>query len=160
MTEKISNGVNKRVLLFVSVLGVVVIFGLVLSNRSSKSENPVSPMGNENQPVFEPITSNEGGVEVAVTPVNLSLNLPSWSFDVSLSTHSVELSEDLVSVSKLVLDSGEVLNPSSWEGDPPGGHHRGGTLTFKTPTKSPSSITLKILGVGGVPEREFKWDLK
>ncbi|MEK9173112.1 MAG: hypothetical protein AAB594_00880 [Patescibacteria group bacterium] len=151
---------SHRVLLFVSVLGVIVIVGLVLGGRPSKTENPNPPIQNQNSPLFKTITSNEGGVEVAVTPINLATDSPRWFFNVSLNTHSVELSEDLVSVSRLVMDSGEVLNPTAWEGDPPGGHHRGGTLTFVAPTKSLSSVTLKILEVGGVPEREFKWDLK
>lgn len=156
---------NKRILLLVNVLGVIVISGLVLSNRSGKSGDPVSPPGSENQPVFEPITSNEGSVEVAVTPINMSPESRNWSFEVILNTHSAELSEDMTSVSKLIFDTGETTAPLSWEGNPPGGHHRSGiltfdVLTFSKPSPATSKVTLKILKIGGVPERKFQWSLK
>ncbi|TSC81764.1 MAG: hypothetical protein G01um101420_869 [Parcubacteria group bacterium Gr01-1014_20] len=152
---------SHRILLLVSVIGVIIVLGLALSNRSDKNENSVLSAPIENQPAFEPMTSSDGGVEIIVRPTNLSSGSPTWSFEVSLSTHSVELSEDMVAVSKLVLDSGETLNPLAWEGDPPGGHHRGGILTFAAaPTTLPLSVTLKILKIGGVPEREFKWNIK
>ena len=114
---------------------------------------------NGSPPAFEPITLDEGGVEVTVRPIDLSDSSPNWSFEVSLSTHSVKLSEDMVSVSKLVLDSGETLSPSSWERDPPGGHHRSGILKFQSTAYRPKSIEIKIASVAGVLEREFRWSL-
>ncbi len=156
---------RQRILVFVSIIGVIILFGLVLSNRVNKNESPSSNAPIEDQPIFEPISSNEGGVEVIVNPINLSSNSPIWSFGVSLSTHSVELSKDLVSVSKLIFDTGETITPLSWEGDPPGGHHRSGILTFSVltfskPSPATSKVTLKILEIGGVSEREFKWNIK
>lgn len=146
--------INRQTLLFVSAIAVVVVLGLVFAGREKRSES-LPPLKVESQTVFETIVSNEGGVEVAVTPVNL-FDSSKWAFEISLTTHSVELSEDMLEVSKLVLDLGETLIPTGWEGDPPGGHHRSGVLVFEEDFSLPE-VALKIFGVGGVPEREFKW---
>ena len=103
--------------------------------------------------VFETKENAEGPVSVTVTPLSLR------DFEVSLNTHSEELSVDLVAVSELVDDRGKVYKPLIWEGDPPTGHHREGVLKFNPITSKPKSIELKIENVGGVTERSFKWDL-
>ena len=74
-------------------------------------------------------------------------------------THSEELSEDLVAVSELLDDQGKAYKPTSWDGSPPGGHHRNGVLKFNPISPKPRSLELKIKNVGGVVERSFKWDL-
>ncbi len=151
---------KSRILLLANVIVIIVAFGLVLSSRSDKNNNTTPPTLNENPFALQTITSNEGGVEVSVTPINLAPNLSERSFEVDLNTHSVELSEDMVLASKLILDSGEVINPSNWEGDPPGGHHRAGVLKFKSLSSLIQSITLIISRVGGIEERKFIWNLK
>ncbi|OGY24826.1 MAG: hypothetical protein A2126_00820 [Candidatus Woykebacteria bacterium GWB1_45_5] len=149
---------RNRILLLVSGIGVVVILGLVFSGRFNKNSDSILPVQNQTSSPLETLISNEGGVEVAVTPVNIP-DSSRWAFEISLTTHSVELSEDLVKVTKLVLDSGEILIPLNWKGDSPGGHHRNGVLVFSEDF-SLSGAVLKILEVGGVPEREFAWNLK
>lgn len=156
---------NKQILLFVSVIGIIVVVGLILGGRSDKSDNSIPSPQSQTLPALKTITSNEGGVEIAVTPINMSPESRNWSFEVALNTHSVELTEDMVSVSKLTFDTGETINPLSWEGDLAGGHHRSGILTFDVmtfskPSPATAKVTLKISRVGGVPEREFQWSLK
>lgn len=149
-----------RTPLLASAIGILVIAGFVLSGRSNENQGPETNAQKQNPQAFQTITSDEGGVEVAVTPLNLVADLEEWSFEVSMNTHSVELSEDMVQVSKLTLDSGETINPSSWEGDPPGGHHRGGILKFQPTASWSKSVQLKISGVGGAPVRIFSWTFK
>lgn len=103
--------------------------------------------------------SSESPVTIAVTPRALEESSTSWDFEIALNTHSEELSADLVAVSELVDDSGKSYKPTSWEGSPPGGHHRQGILKFNSISPRPKSIELKIKNVGGIPERNFKWNL-
>ncbi|MEK7138158.1 MAG: hypothetical protein AAB787_01485 [Patescibacteria group bacterium] len=152
--------INRQTWLLVSVIGLVAVIGLIFSSRSDQSENINISIKNSNEPTFGTVISDEGGVEVAVTPINPSSGSKEWLFKVDLTTHSVELGEDMTLVSELILDSGEVIRPTSWEGSPPGGHHRNGVLEFVGVSKTVSGLTLKIKNVGGVLEREFKWNLK
>lgn len=108
---------------------------------------------------LETVTNREGPVTVRVTPRNISPKSASWDFEVSLNTHSVPLDQDMVSAAVLILDSGKPQRPKTWEGDPPGGHHRKGTLKFQPPSAMPKQIDLQINGIGGINQRVFRWRL-
>ena len=75
-----------------------------------------------------------------------------------MSTHSVELDQDMIKVTVLVDDSGKEYKPIAWEG-PTGGHHREGVVIFNKVTPTQKSITLKISSIGDV-NRSFNWQLK
>jgi hypothetical protein len=104
-------------------------------------------------------TSNAKSVRVEVTPVQLITGQPA-TFKVQLSTHSVELSYDLVKLSTLKEDSGREYRALKWVGDPPKGHHRSGVLEFPAIAQGTKSITLSIKEIAGVPERTFAWNLE
>jgi len=99
-----------------------------------------------------------GGVTFSVTPKNFTEDAPSWDFDIVIDNHARELSEDLILVSTLVIDSGASQKPMVWEGDAPTGHHRKGVLKFKPIGPAPKSFELKIQSTEG--ERSFLWQLK
>lgn len=104
-------------------------------------------------------TSDEGQVEVAVTPVgDFASEAETWDFTISLNTHSVELAEDLAQVSVLIDEQGTEYLPTAWDGDPPGGHHREGVLSFEPFASSSAVIRLEMRGVGGVAVRRFSWN--
>lgn len=103
-------------------------------------------------------TSRAGGVTVKVTPTNLAADAQRWQFEVVFDTHSVDLSHDLLKSAALIDAAGRRHAPLAWEGDPPGGHHRKGVLSFD-PLKGADEVRLQIRDVG-VPEREFRWPLK
>jgi len=103
-------------------------------------------------------TSGGGGVTVKVTPKDLAADAPRWQFELVFDTHSVELNHDVVSIAALIDAAGRSHVPLAWDGDPPGGHHRKGVLSFK-PLGAVDEITLRIREVG-VPERMFRWSLK
>jgi len=80
-------------------------------------------------------------------------------FDVSMNTHQGSLDLDLTKISFLEDDKGNMYQPLSWEGSPPGGHHRSGTLGFPRLREKTKFIKLIIKSVYDVPERVFKWEL-
>jgi hypothetical protein len=107
---------------------------------------------------YEMQASNDNGVRVTVTPKTLSANQPA-AFDIRLNTHSVPLDQDLTAVSELKDDQGRRYLPDRWEGSPPGGHHRNGTLVFPNLEPSVKSVTLTIRNVAQIPERTFNWQI-
>ena len=108
---------------------------------------------------LETRTNREGAVTVKVTPKSISPGAKSWDFEITLSTHSVPLNQDMARVSALVSDSGNPQSPLAWDGDPPGGHHRKGVLRFQPPSVMPQKLELQINGIGGVNLRVFRWVL-
>lgn len=106
----------------------------------------------------------QGGiVVVSVTPLNLDQQADTINFDISLETHSVDLSMDLAELSTLTTDTGKSIKPTIWDA-PMGGHHVAGTLIFPSLSNGISvldaakRITLTIKDVA-VPERIFIWEL-
>ena len=102
-------------------------------------------------------TSNQNGVVVRVTPGRLSPGATTWDFEVVFETHTVQLTGDPAQFTVLLDPQGQAHAPLRWDGDPPGSHHRKGVLRFKPLRSAPATVTLKIRGVGGVPERAFTW---
>lgn len=90
---------------------------------------------------------------VEVLPQDPSFSGQLWKFDVTFDTHSGDLNQDLVKIAALKDNKGNVYRAVSWEGDPPGGHHRGGTLSFQPINPKPQKIILQI------EERNFSWEL-
>ena len=103
-------------------------------------------------------TSSQSGVTVIVTPRNLAAS--TWEFDVVFDTHSQELTDELEKTAVLVSDGRASHSPLKWQGDPPGGHHRKGTLHFKPVSPMPASIELQIKRGGETAPRSFRWQLK
>lgn len=102
--------------------------------------------------------SSERGVTVTVTPQSFGTDAKSWDFKVVLDTHSQNLVDDLLKTTAL-LAGGASLTPIAWEGSPPGGHHREGTLRF-TPVKPlPQSVELQMQRPGETVPRSFRWNL-
>ena len=104
-------------------------------------------------------TSQSGEVEVGVAPAGLSETATTWSFAVCLDSQGTELNEDLIAAAVLVDDGGRQYKPVGYEGDPPGGTHREGTLMFDPISPAPKTVTLKLRGVGGIGERSFSWTM-
>ena len=105
-------------------------------------------------------SSANGGVAIAVKPIEISAKAASWSFQVTLTTHSQELNDDLVRTADIVDGAGKKASPTTWEGDAPGGHHRKGVLRFKALTPPPEAIELQIQRPGESGPRKFNWKLK
>ncbi len=67
------------------------------------------------------------------------------------------MSDDMAKAAVLKDENGKKYIPISWEGAPPGGHHRQGILKFGPLSPTPKKIKLVISGVGGISERKFLW---
>lgn len=109
----------------------------------------------------------QGAVDVAVTPLNLERPGDTLDFQVSLNTHSVDLSFNLAAQAMLRDDRGREVKALTWEGGT-GGHHLSGRLTFPIEDASgtvllgPQTHHLELLlrDVAGVPQRTFRWNLQ
>lgn len=157
---------NKLTIIFIAILVVILVvtlngsFSINIGPKNTSTTNrPVNSSQNTTSNGLATKESSEGPVSVSATPTNLGNGSSSWDFAIALNTHSEDLTADLVAVSELIDDQGKSYKPVSWEGSPPGGHHRNGVLKFNPISPKPKAIELKIKNVGGVAERSFKWDL-
>ncbi len=103
--------------------------------------------------MLETQINDEGSVTVKITP-KLSSEI---AFEVTLDTHSEELSADLTQAVTLKDENGKEYKPIRWEGDPPEGHHRDGLLAFGPINPAPKTFRLVVRQIGGIVEREFLW---
>jgi hypothetical protein len=142
---------------YIIVAVLLLAFGVFVYTRSQPKEN--KPLNTPSQTALSVQTNSEGTVTVDATPVEVSGAAKSWKFKIALNTHSDELTQDLTQTVTMADDKGNLYNPISWEGSPPGGHHREGTLLFQPITPRPKNISLIIKNIGGVPERKFNWTL-
>ena len=109
----------------------------------------------KSKPNLETLSNEDGEVKMVITPKALAQDF--WSFEVTLDTHSVELTDDLAEVSFLVDENGKTFKALGWEGDPPGGHHINGILKYSPISPRPENIELRIKLNN--KERSFKWKL-
>ena len=99
-------------------------------------------------------TVEAGAVTVEIDPKELDGG--GAAFIVSFDTHSVDLGFDVVSAASLEVDGTAWTDPA-WKGDPAGGHHRSGTLTFRP--GGPATGTARLT-ISGLPEPVVAtWDL-
>jgi len=109
-------------------------------------------------------TDGQGAVVMEVTPLNLGTPAAELEFEVSMNTHSVDLSMDLATLAILTTDAGARVPASLWDA-PRGGHHVEGKLVFpatndgKSILEGASKLTLTILDVDA-SSRVFEWELK
>jgi hypothetical protein len=96
------------------------------------------------------VEGSEAGVTFTITSVEYG---DSVGFQMSIDTHQGALDFDFTEISTLVV-GGTIYEPLSWEGSPPGGHHRSGEILFPKPREAGSSW-LVIRDVFGVAERVF-----
>ncbi len=133
---------------------VILLLGLyfVLNNRLE-----TKPTLDKKERTLNSQTQSVGEVQITVAPKNLEENSSTWDFEVILDTHSGSLDQDLAKEAVLLDDKQNEHRPLSWEGDPPGGHHRKGILKFKAISPRPDSVELVISGFA--EKKTFSWDL-
>ncbi len=150
---------NKAITIFILALAFIGGFLIFYNPKpaSSPTENNSETLDTAQK--WESKIDEQASVTVTVTPSDLGVESKEWRFDVVLSTHSVELDQDMTKVAILTDDSGKEYKPLRWEGAPAGGHHREGVLVFSSITPTPKSVELKITGVADTV-RAFNWQLK
>ncbi len=135
--------------LFHVVIGALALIGLLAGQWPLAADSALPAR-----------TNDTAAVRVVVTPTAVGVNMKVWEFKVVMDTHSKALNENLMDVAVLVDDSGRRYAPMSWQGTPPGGHHREGILRFAAPAKMPRQIELQIDRIGGAGIRKFQWQLQ
>jgi hypothetical protein len=108
---------------------------------------------------YESKTDRSNNVRVDVKPLQLEPGQPA-RFEVRMNTHSVILSQDMQAASTLEDSEGNTYQSTGWQGSPPGGHHRSGTLEFPSLVGTPKSIKLVLRDAADGPFRVFEWPLK
>ncbi len=101
---------------------------------------------------FPTKTVDVDGVTVEASP--LRVNPRGASIAIVLDTHEGELDARLGQQSTLTID-GTAWPVVAYKGDPPGGHHREGTLRFRSAGPVAGSMRLVITGLGGPVK--FAW---
>ena len=136
---------------------------LALTGDTSPNSSSLPPSTNTVTELELTRTDDQGAVTVTVTPLNLNQSDDILVFDVSMNTHSIDLSMDLAQFSVLETDLGSSLQAIKWDG-PQGGHHVEGKLIFvktkdgKNIVDGANSIILKISEVDA-PLRIFTWQI-
>jgi hypothetical protein len=108
-------------------------------------------------------SDDQGAIVIEVKPKNLANPGDTLDFEISLTTHSVDLSMDLTALSTLTTDDGRTVQAIIWDA-PRGGHHVSGTLLFPASIDGESlltgarTLTLAIKDVDA-PLRVFTWNL-
>jgi hypothetical protein len=105
----------------------------------------------------------QGAISMDITPENLTQFGDKVIFDVSMNTHSVDLSMDLAKLASLSTETGKKVGAILWDA-PRGGHHVQGKLSFPTLLDGKNlfdkagNITITIKDVGA-KSRIFTWKL-
>lgn len=141
------------------IVGIAIVAGAILiANSRFQNKGAIQDAKEETSDfpkLFESKTNSEGAVIITVLPKTVSES--GWEFEITLDTHSGALDDDMIAVAVLVDGADKEYAPLSWDGDPPGGHHREGILKFKALAPKPETIRIIIRGIGGINERIFTW---
>lgn len=146
------------------LIALAIIIGLFIIGSVKNNDKVVTDRDSGNTAVqeksgLEPQKNEGGNVTVTVKPKNLKIGSKP-EFEIQFETHSVDLSFDVAKQASLVDDQGKSIKGAVWNGTPPGGHHRDGTLSFDGTLVGAKSIDLIIKDVAGIAERKFKWNLQ
>jgi hypothetical protein len=137
----------------VAVVGVVVVLRAGAGSPSSASSSSLADREEtSNSPSLPARTVTIGAVDVVIEPIRIDETAA--VFRVVMETHSEELSADLATGSLLEVD-GVQWTGASWSGDPPGGHHREGELTFEAGGPAAGSAVLSIGGFSAPVEASW-----
>lgn len=140
---------------------IVLISGLVITTAVSipafQSENATEEQSPMLLATWETMKDYRNSVEVIVTPSVIEIG-SSVAFRIAFSTHTVDLDFEATEIAGLIDNMGREYSLMSWQGDPPGGHHREISLEFAAPMSDSTSLTLTLRNINQV-DRVFEWQL-
>ena len=142
--------VSKRTVVPSSIAAFTILGVWIIATQYRPIEKPTTIA-----PGWETKEQAGGNVTVSVTPITLRPEFPA-SFDVAFETHSVELDFAIENIARLTDERGTRYTPH-WQGSPPGGHHRKGTLVFTPDIPKPTTITLVFRDIANIPNPPFTW---
>ncbi len=133
---------------------IAAVAALAVSGCASGATTQPAAVSSRTGSVLADANGTAGPVEVAVR--NPNVTPAGASFTVELSNHAIDLSDDMAGTATLSVD-GRVWVGTAWAGDPPGGHHRTGALTFAGSSQARGPVVLTVIA-GGNPA-VFSWNL-
>ena len=142
-------------------VGMIILAVLFATRFPINNEKVTLQENNPTQKILKTYSprENEGGeVTVIVTPQRLEVDKQP-KFQIVFDTHSVNLDFDVGELAMLIDDKGNKYTNPVWEGSPPGGHHRSGSVSFREPLIETSQVKLVMQNISGIKERVFQWDL-
>lgn len=141
---------------------VIVENTVVTDNNQDSKATPDISTNDTGWVTLDVKEDTQGAISVEVKPIKLDDPGDSLGFNISLNTHSVDLSMDLASLSTLSTNNGLSIDGTFWDATT-GGHHLSGVLMFSITEADISllekadELTLTILNLD-VPERVFNWN--
>lgn len=133
--------------------------------------SPATPQSAEPRPKVQesPVRIDEANyVQVSITPISLRDSANMISFEVSLNTHSVDLSRyQLDRLARLIIDGQTpVAEGFQWVANLDDSHHRSGVLKLpaidaqgkERVNNATKTMILELDGVAGSGIRSFSWD--
>jgi hypothetical protein len=127
---------------------ILVFFALILimdGNNKTTAEG------------LDTLVDNQNAITVEATPLGFNPD-EELMIDIKMDTHSVDLNYKMAAISILEDSKGNTYNALKWDGSPPGGHHRSGTLSFPPVEGSTNYLKLTIPDINGA-DRVFTWNL-
>jgi hypothetical protein len=149
------------------MMGPQMMHGMMGGGRGGQPQSSMQMAGTPQQLTQE---DTQGAVTVSATL--LTPEKPradgKLAVQVKLETHSVDLDQYQLEKLTVLRDAqGREVQPAGLESASGSGHHREAVLTFPgvdaagTPLLNPDAkaLTFVVRGIGGVPERTFRWQL-
>lgn len=147
---------TNKLLLMILIL-IAAFFGINVFKKTNKQSFKINTT-NKQEKNLNSQENERGNVTVTVKPITLKMG-ENPSFELEFETHSVNLDFDVAKQSYIVDDKGKRFNNGIWNGSPPGGHHRNGTLSFNNSLTQTNYVELIIKNIAGISERKFRWEL-
>jgi len=155
----------KRILL-PALLTLSLVLAACSATVAQNDPQPAPVSGESSSPSNDSAMriDEQGEIIFEITPLNLDSPTETFEFDVVMTTHSIDLSMDLATLSTLTTDTGVSVESTLWDA-PRGGHHVEGKLIFpatkdgKSILEGATKLTLTITNVDA-PTRIFEWELK
>ena len=148
-----------RYSLAILVLAAILLAALLMTRAANPEDQTFNSGAVQNSKSLPRQDDETGDVFISIEPVKIdTAGGDNWEFLVTLSTHSLELDQDLTQIVYLKDGSNNIYKPLAYDGPPPGGHHREGTLIFKPIKPVPGYIIIEVRNVNDAPSI-FKWEL-
>ncbi len=160
MYKHLKNEAVSKTAVILAGIAALTIFGvwmITAGKNAAPTSTTLIPTPSSQSKAYKTQTNEGDNVTVIVTPQELASGKPA-TFEIVFDTHSVDLNFDVAGAAELGDSRGNSYGPPTWSGDPPGGHHRKGTLSFPKPMAQASIVTLTLKDIAGIKERLFMWE--
>lgn len=136
------------------IFALIVVLSIFATGCSNDAQT-ATKNNNQNSPAFGTVYTGSmeaGDSVIEITPKGIENG--KFIVDISLNTHSVDLSQyDLMEITTLQYND-KKINPES--SPKLTGHHNSGTMVFDI-GKVPENFSITITGIPNIENRMFEW---